>query len=124
MMIEYVSGIKAAWDAAKIIKEATDSYEDAHLKLQIAELMSALADAKLEAINSAEKIVELELKLKTKQAMTFSNGLYYKQLESDKKEGPFCATCFDDQGKEIRLQSMLGRVGGNWHCRVCNGWYK
>ncbi|MDF5528174.1 SMC family ATPase, partial [Vibrio parahaemolyticus] len=30
-------------------------------------------------------IAELELKLKTKQAMTFSNGLYYKQLESDKK---------------------------------------
>ncbi len=124
MVMEYVSGIKAAWDAAKIVKEATDSYEDAHLKLRIAELLSALADAKIEAISSAEKITELELKLKTKQAMTFSNGVYYQLLESKQKEGPFCATCFDDQGKVIRLQNMQGRVGGNWHCLICNGWFK
>ncbi|MBN8105637.1 hypothetical protein ABRZ80_21990 [Vibrio vulnificus] len=123
MVLEYVSGIKAAWDAAKSVKEVTDSFDDAHLKLQMAELMSALADAKVEAAANAEKISELERILNTKSTMKFIDGKYYKST-SDELEGPFCATCYDYESKEIRLQSTPDKVGGDWHCRVCGGWYK
>ncbi|WP_233079621.1 hypothetical protein [Rheinheimera soli] len=47
MVAEYISGLKAAWDVAKVLKVATDAIDDAHIKLQMAELISALADAKL-----------------------------------------------------------------------------
>ncbi|EGR0495230.1 TPA: hypothetical protein NKQ48_004813 [Vibrio parahaemolyticus] len=123
MVLEYVSGIKAAWDAAKSVKAVTDSFDDAHLKLQMAELMSALADAKVEAAVNAEKIDELERLLNTKNTMKFIDGKYYKSTD-DELEGPFCATCYDYESKEIRLQSTPDKVGGDWHCRVCNGWYK
>ena len=63
MVAEYISGLKAAWDVAKALKVATDAIDDAHIKLQMAELISALADAKIEAAENAEKISELNIKL-------------------------------------------------------------
>ena len=124
MVMEYVSGIKAAWDAAKIVKTATDSFEDAHLKLQIADLMSALSEAKFEAVENAERIVELENRLKVKDSMFFENGLYFRLVEGGEQDGPFCATCYDDKGKLIRLQNKKGCVGGDWKCEVCDSWFK
>ena len=59
MVAEYVTSIKAAWDLAKAIKTSADAIDDAQIKLQIAELISALADAKIEAAENAEKIAGL-----------------------------------------------------------------
>jgi hypothetical protein len=33
MVAEYIAGIKAAWEVAKTLKDATDAIDDAHLKL-------------------------------------------------------------------------------------------
>ncbi len=124
MVAEYVAGLKAAWDVAKALKVATDSIDDAHIKLQMAELISALADAKIEAAESAEKIAELEGLLKSKQSLKFVNGMYYRELEDGEKDGPFCATCYDSTSKEIRLQHVPGATFGDWSCRVCGGSFR
>ncbi|MEZ8132049.1 hypothetical protein [Enterovibrio norvegicus] len=121
MVAEYVTGLKAAWDVAKALKVATDAIDDAHIKLQMAELISALADAKIEAAENAEKISELERKLSAKSTLSFENGMYYRDEEGKERDGPFCATCFDSKEKEIRLQHVPGNTFGDYHCRVCNG---
>ena len=121
MVAEYVTGLKAAWDIAKAIKVATDSIDDAQIKLQMAELISALADAKIEAAENAEKIADLERRLRAKVAMSFENGMYYRVLENGDKEGPFCPSCHDSESKDVRLQHTPGGTFGNYQCYICNG---
>ena len=121
MVAEYVTGLKAAWDVAKALKVATDSIDDAHIKFQMAELISALADAKIGAAESAEKIAELERQLNAKASLNFENGMYFKADEGEENKGPYCATCYDSQSKEVRLQHTPGGTFGNYQCYVCDG---
>ena len=121
MVTEYVAGLKVAWDVAKALKVAMDSIDDAHIKLQMAELISALSDAKIEAAENAEKILELQRLLNSKTTLVFDSKKYYREFENGEKEGPFCPTCYDSSSKEIRLQHVPGATFGDWACRVCRG---
>ena len=124
MVAEYITSIKAAWDLAKAIKTSADAIDDAQIKLQIAELISALADAKIEAAENAEKILELEKLLKSKSEMLFEGRLYYRVLEGGRKEGPFCPTCHDKDGKAIRLQpNAQDRHYDDWRCHACGTYF-
>lgn len=124
MVVEYLNGLKAAWDVAKALKVATDAIDDAYIKLQMAELISALADAKIEAADNAEKISELEKLLKAKSDLRYLEGKYFRENGNEGREGPFCATCYDSIGREIRLQNVPGAVFGDWNCRVCKGSFR
>lgn len=124
MVAEYVTSIKAAWDLAKAIKTSADAIDDAQIKLQIAELISALADAKIEAAENAERISELERLLKNKSEMLFEGRLYYRILDGGNKDGPFCPTCFDKDDKGIRLQpNSEDRSYDDWRCHACGTYY-
>ncbi len=119
MVAEYVTGIKAAWDLAKSLKASTDLIDDAQIKLQMAELISALADAKIEAAESAEKLAELQRQLNSRSSFTYENGLYYKVSDgSESRDGPFCPTCYDSDAKPIRLRSFDSEKY-SWRCNVC-----
>jgi len=124
MVAEYVTGLKTAWDIAKAIKVATDSIDNAQIKLQMADLISALADAKIEAAENAEKIADLERRLRAKVAMSFENGVYYRVLDGGDKEGPFCPSCHDSNSKDVRLQHTPGSTFGDYQCYVCNGCFR
>ena len=126
MVAEYVTSIKAAWDLAKAIKSSADAIDDAQIKLQIAELIGALADAKIEAAENAETIAELTRQLKSKSQLTFEGRLYYRVLgEGEKeKEGPFCPTCYDKDDKAIRLQpNSEDRYQDDWRCHACGTYF-
>ncbi len=124
MVAEYVTSIKAAWDLAKAIKTSADAIDDAQIKLQIAELISALADAKIEAAENAEKIAELTQLLKSKSKMLFEGRLYYRILDEGRKEGPFCPICFDKDDKAIRLQpNSEDRHIDDWRCHACSTYF-
>ncbi len=102
MVAEYIAGIKAAWEVAKTLKDATDAIDDAHLKLQMAELLSALADAKIEAAENAEVISQLKQKIERKDSVRFEKGLYFRELDNQVKDGPFCQKCYDAEGLFMR----------------------
>ena len=101
MVAEYVTGLKTAWEVAKALKIATDAIDDAHIKLQMAELISALADAKIEAAENTEKIVELQNVIKTKASLYFDGTKYYRKTDEDMDEGPFCPSCYDSINSAI-----------------------
>lgn len=123
MVAEYVTSLKAAWEVAKALKTATDAIDDAQIKLQIADLISALADAKIEAAESVEKIAELERRLNSQSTFKYDGSKYYQELESGERDGPYCPTCFDLNKNEIRLQGPADWIAGNWNCEVCNGYF-
>lgn len=117
-----LASIKTATDIAKLIKESGISLEKAEIKLKIAELISALADAKIEAAGlqnliseKDEKIKELEETLNIKKSLRYEAPFYW--LGGDKKkDGPYCHACYDSNGKLIHLQDL---EGGDWFCFVC-----
>ena len=116
MVTEYVASLKAAWDLAKAVKASTDAIEDAELKLKIAELINALADAKVSATEDAERISELERIIDSRSEMTFTGTVYYRYTEEGERDGPWCPRCFDADNLEVRLQPSYN---GNWYCNNC-----
>ncbi|WP_421781829.1 hypothetical protein [Kiloniella litopenaei] len=122
-----LGSVKTAVEITKLIKDSSDSLEQAEVKLKLAELIGALADVKMEAaeiqthlIARDERIRELEQKLKTKDDVVYE-APYYWLINGDDKDGPFCQKCHDVDSKLIRLQNI---ETGSWHCKVCNNVYR
>ena len=123
-----LASIKTATEIAKLLKDADLSLEKAEYKLKLAELVGALADAKLEIVSVqdivAEKdrtIKELEQKLDLKGKVKFERPFYWKQ-DDDQRDGPFCQKCYDSKDKLIRLQQRGNR--DEWDCLECSNYYR
>jgi hypothetical protein len=121
-----LDNITKAIDLAKTIKEGDISGEEAEIQLRVADLLSALADAKLDIADIQQTLVAkdaeidtLKEKLKVKVNVQWEKP-YYWLTGSEKKDGPFCQHCFDESQKLTRLQ---GSGDGYWHCNVCQGTY-
>lgn len=116
-----LAGIKSATEIAKIIKDSGASLEQAEVKLKLAELIGALADAKIEIANIREdmsskdgQIKELHRKLEINENIVWQKP-YYFIVKNDKKDGPFCQRCYDSKQQLIRLQGEEGW----WQCLEC-----
>jgi ribosomal protein L37AE/L43A len=125
-----VSSVKTAIDIAKLLKDSADSFEKAEVKLQLAELISSLADAKLHIAEIQDALIEseksrkaLQDKLILKENMLFERPFYWIKGENESKDGPFCQRCYDDESKQIHLQ-LIGRNNDLWKCNKCANEYK
>jgi len=120
-----LAGIKSATEIAKIIKDSGASLEKAEVKLQLADLISALADAKIEIANIREAISENEIEIKalTKKLEIKENIVwekpYYFVVSNENKDGPYCQKCYDSKQLLIRLQGE----DGWWKCHECDSTY-
>jgi hypothetical protein len=126
LLASLLGSIKSATDIAKFIKDSDLSLEKAEGKLKLAELVSALADAKLHAaevqqaiIDRDERIRILEAEASKRAALTWREPCYW--LTDEKGiEQPYCQRCYDDGGKYARLHSD---DAGRYSCRVCGHGY-
>lgn len=121
-----LGSIKTAADIAKVIKESDVSLEKAESKLKLAELISALADAKIQIADIQQLLMEKDAELKAaterldvKEKLHWESP-YYWLLGETKKEGPFCQHCYDKNHELIRLQ---GNGEGYWECKACKSSY-
>jgi hypothetical protein len=118
--------IKTAADIAKVIKESNASLERAETKLQLAELMSTLADAKIQLTEIQQLIIDKDLQIRSLQEqLALRESLvweapYYWLMNGELKDGPFCQHCLDANAKQARL---LGKSNGYWWCTVCKNSY-
>lgn len=127
------SSIKTATDIAKLIKDSTTSLEEAEIKLKMAELISALADIKIELSevqvsqrDKEQKILNLEEQLNKKDKISFDGKIYW--AENDKT--PFCTVCFEKNAKYHHMEHFPkvmyeGSVWSkeNWSCKICKNKY-
>ena len=90
---------------------------------KILELRESAMDLQEENLSLREELSKLKAIIKKSESLSFENGVYWFEKNS-KKEGPFCPTCYDNNGKEIRLHSIEGSTFGNWGCKVCNCSYE
>jgi len=121
-----LTSIKTATDIAKFIKESDASFEKAESKLKLAELISALADAKIEVTDIQQElqkkdaeITVLKEKLNVRGQLKFERP-YYWRIDGSQKDGPFCQKCYDSDQKLIRLQA---NGVGCWECKECKSTY-
>ena len=118
-----LSSLKTATDIAKFIRESDISLEKAEAKLKLAELVSALADAKLEAAEIQQAILErdesirqLKAAAQLKAEMQWRQPCYYLS-NAEGVEEAYCQHCYDSGGKLARLHTD---GAGYFHCTVCN----
>lgn len=121
-MLEILAGatsITSAIELAKTIRSSVNSVADSETKMQIAELISTLADTKLERAEHLSHIQELEQRLSLKENMRFKASCYWIDKGDDGEDGPFCTRCFDVDLNAVRL-----RVGGIYsECPECKNKY-
>lgn len=120
-----LSGIKTATDIARAIKVADSSIETAELKFQIASLVEALADTKMNVVDIRALLDEKEMEisqLKKRNNMVFDGLVYWEENEgSTKKEGPYCPKCHDSDSKFVRVH--VENDGTAYRCYTCNNYF-
>ncbi|QDP02198.1 hypothetical protein [Thalassotalea sp. PS06] len=123
-----LGSLKSATELAKIIKNSGASLEQAEIKLQMADLIGALADTKIDLaevqqilISKDEEIAKLTTKLNTRKSVIWEKPYYFVLKNNDERDGPFCQQCYDNDEKLIRLQ---GGGSNLWGCTSCKNKYK
>ncbi|MBB6632619.1 hypothetical protein [Cohnella thailandensis] len=73
------------------------------------ELYRKILDLQYEAMELVQQnnelrnqIMELRGKLSTQENLVFRNNQYWKVLEGDKQDGPYCSKCWDVDNKLVR----------------------
>jgi len=122
-----LGSIKTATDIARLIKDSDLSLEKAETKLKLADLIGALADAKLEVVGVQQTLAEaedrirtLEAQLKTKEQVRWNEPSYWLDTDAG-QDGPFCQKCYDTESKLVRLQ---GNGEGWYECKSCKSNYE
>lgn len=121
-----LGSVKTATEIAKLLKDSDLSLEKAEMKLKLADLISALADARIETAEiqsliaeKDDRIKQLKTALETKENIKYEKPYYWLGSGAE-RDGPYCQHCFDKDGKLIRLQS---NGNGYWDCKVCKNGY-
>ena len=102
-LVGLISGIKAATEIAKALKQIDSSFEQVDLKLKMVELMDALVDAKMNAFEVQEligekddRVRELEEALKFTEKIGRFGELYFEVDEGEKPmKDPYCPNCWE-----------------------------
>jgi DNA repair exonuclease SbcCD ATPase subunit len=122
-----LASLKAATEIAVFLKDSELSLPKDEMKVKLAELIAAIAEAKLQIADITSIISEkdqtikfLQDKINQGEEMVFEKTLYWS-IEGDKKDGPFCPQCWDHDHRKTRLYNMANAY---WMCRICNNSYK
>jgi hypothetical protein len=119
--------IKTAIEFARVLRGTVPTLEKAEINLQLAELISRLADAQVgeatvrqEILAMQERIAQLERELRGE--VFFRSPFYWSKTEDGAEAGPFCPGCHDGKGgKLVRLHEY---TLGWYDCKVCNARYE
>jgi len=103
--------IENAKDIAELIKK----YNNTELYQKILDLRDEILKLREDNIKLKEKVKSLDKEKKVNKKMVFEPP-YYWLKDGEKKDGPYCQNCYDDNKKLIRLQKIRNGV---WKCLKC-----
>lgn len=125
-----LGSIKSAIAIVKYLNESGSSLEKAELKLKLAELTGALADAKIEMLSVQEALAEKDRRIEElneafeMRLSLFRHGdAYYRQDETGKRIGvAYCLRCWENDHKARQLVDTGGGMGLR-NCTTCGQKY-
>lgn len=111
-------------DIKDMIATVKDLYEkgqaqDAQAKLL--QLKDELLALKEENINMREELLAFREKEKIAEALNY-DAPYYFRGGGEEREGPFCQSCYDSDGKLVRLIHGPYTMG-DYQCKICSNFY-
>ncbi|WP_186055607.1 hypothetical protein [Burkholderia gladioli] len=124
-MTDIISSLQMAMDITKKLRDLNEKVKDADMKMLLADLQGEIADAKLEVVGLKEQVAalstknaELSVQLSARSAekpVAMHGGYKFGD------EGPYCVSCFEQNGKKILLPPATGIHShfGQWYCPVC-----
>ena len=122
-----LGSLKTATDIAKFVRESSLSLERAELKMKLADLIEALANAKIEAADIQQEILDRDKRIRELEAaaailaeLRWEQPCYFRKNEQG-TEDPYCQNCHDATGKLSRLHTD---GSGYFQCRVCKQSFK
>lgn len=112
-----LGSIKTAVDIAQHLRKANNALADAEYKLQLADMLSALAETKMQLTDTKEEIQRLydtieELKQfeVAAQNMIADRECYYEKGEDSLPIGrPYCSHCFETQKRAVHIVKTANR---------------
>jgi hypothetical protein len=102
-------------DNIKDIAELIKKYNNVELNQKIVDLYGEIFELKEDNLKSKEKIKFLEKEKEINEKIVFESPFYWLK-DDEKKDGPYCQKCYDDNKKLIRLQDLKN---GAWECLAC-----
>lgn len=125
----FLVSIKNATDIAKAIKGADVSLEKAEFKLKLAELIEALAEAKMQAADVQEIIREKDKEIDTLRKafelkstlVKYGNAYYEKNNIGIAINEPYCLYCWEANQKALHLILFNHNTSGEkmGFCTAC-----
>lgn len=124
-----ISAVQTAIDCGKMLLVGLKAVRETDKKLNVLELteklieqQNILVDAKDQINGLSLEIQKLRHQLQIKDELQFDNDAkVYWRLRNNHNEGPFCATCFGDEGKVIPLNESGTE---SWHCTKCKNHFE
>ena len=116
--------VNGAISLLNVTREAAKRSDDHDLKEKLNDLYDAFLDLKEVVGSLRDENDELRKKLDERAKLKWDKRTMLYFMEED--EDPFCPTCLDSSGKQIRLRQELPIGGGpqmGWRCMVCNHYY-
>jgi len=118
-----LSSIKTAIDISKVINISNTDFDLSILKMKMVELNETLVNTKgyvlelkEELFNKQNEIKELEEELKDKSSYIFNKYYYFRIIDENEIEGPYCPSCYENEHKKIHL---IKDDSEKWICNVC-----
>lgn len=124
-----LTALKHASEIVKTLRNADVLYEKAELKLKIAELAEALATAQLSVLETQAEVHTLKQEIARMSAdargsVEMRDGVYFIR-EGELLSGPFCARCYEADGRRMPLAKFTGAFSaiGQYNCPQCKATY-
>ena len=117
-----LASLRTATEIARIMKDAGPSFEEAERRFKFADLINALADAKIgiaelkDSIESKEdEIRALKNALSVKKDLKHTGIFYFAQNDPT----PFCPRCLEKDGLAMHVSPEVWNSQEGHYCRVC-----
>lgn len=118
-MTDLISAATSALQLVGRLREINKKIADAEFSNALADLAIELSELKIKVAGLIEENDQLKRKLAQKDALEldFRDFAYY----SKSGDGPFCAGCYDSNGKAVRLTKLSEpfTAFGSHSCPVC-----
>jgi hypothetical protein len=103
--------------------QATDALKASDLKLQIAQLVSDLADLKVKCADLVSENDQLKRELQQARRLKAAKAEFRGDTLYFDGDGPYCTACWNNNQKQIRLkEGSVGaqqQTGQKYVCPIC-----
>lgn len=122
-----MAGLKTATDIAKSLRDPAMKIEHTETRLQLAELLEALADVKISSVDLEEllqarekEILELKDAIAQKADVMKSGDAYFRKGSDGKPQGDaFCLNCWESGKNVYHLVREKNAAGLHMLCPTC-----